>query len=245
MRSIESEGATIDEAIDKALATLRASRDQVEVDILHDAARGLLGFGGRRARIRATVRQQVSIGAEGSAVVSRGTVSQGTIRGAASADLGSELAEILKAVVAHLEPDCTVEARPGDEPGALTLAVDGASSGLVIGRRGQTLDALEYLINRIAGRRPGGDALRVRIDVERYRERRQESLEQLARRLAAKAKETGRIVTLNPLSPRDRRIVHLTLEPDPSVSTRSEGEGHFRKVLIVPEGAQRRSDRRL
>jgi len=242
MRSIESEGATIDEAIEKALATLRVTRDQVEVDILHDAARGLLGFGGRRARVRATVREQVSLAAASAPDVSRETFHERT---AVSSDLGVELAGILKTVLGHLEPDCTVEPSPGDEPGFLTLTVDGASSGLVIGRRGQTLDALEYLINRIASRRPGGDGIRVRIDVERYRERRQESLEQLARRLAAKAKESGRIVTLNPLSPRDRRIVHLTLEPDPSVSTRSEGDGHFRKVLIVPEGSRQRSDRRL
>jgi len=242
MRSIEAEGATIDEAIEKALATLRVTRDQVEVDILHDATRGLLGFGGRRALVRATVRGQVSLLSDGGEDVSRETFRPAT---SGSGDLGPELAAILKAVVEHLEPDCTVEPAAADEPGTLTLTVDGASSGLVIGRRGQTLDALEYLINRIASRRPGGDGIRVRIDVERYRERRKESLEQLARRLAAKAKESGRIVTLNPLSPRDRRIVHLTLEPDPSVSTRSEGDGHFRKVLIVPEGGRRRSERRL
>jgi len=241
MRSIESEGVTIDEAIEKALTTLGVTRDQIEVDILHDAARGLLGFGGRRARVRATVRGQVSLVSEGSEDVSRETFRPTS----SGSDLGPELAAILKTVVGHLEPACTVEPAAADEPGTLTLTVDGASRGLVIGRRGQTLDALEYLINRIAGRRPGGEGLRVRIDVERYRERRQESLEQLARRLAAKAKESGRIVTLNPLSPRDRRIVHLTLEPDPSVSTRSEGDGHFRKVLIVPEDARRRSDRRL
>jgi spoIIIJ-associated protein len=242
MRSIESEGVTIDEAIERALATLRVTRDQVEVDILHDAARGLLGFGGRRARVRATVRGQVSLVSDESRDVSRETSRPATSE---SGNLGGELAAILRTVVGYLEPDCSVEPAPGGEPGTLTLTVDGASSGLVIGRRGQTLDALEYLINRIASRRPGGEGLRIRIDVERYRERRQESLEQLARRLAAKAKESGRIVTLNPLSPRDRRIVHLILEPDPGVSTRSEGDGHFRKVLIVPEGARGRSDRRL
>jgi len=242
MRSIESEGATIDEAIEKALAALRVTRDQVEVDILQDAARGLLGFGGRRALVRATVRGQVSLLSDGAEDVSRETFRPATSEGG---DLGSQLATILETVVGHLEPDCTVEPTAGAEPGILTLTVDGASSGLVIGRRGQTLDALEHLINRIASRRPGGDALRVRIDVERYRERRQESLEQLARRLATKAKDSGRVVTLSPLSPRDRRIVHLTLEPDPGVSTRSEGDGHFRRVLIVPEGARPRSERRL
>jgi spoIIIJ-associated protein len=105
----------------------------------------------------------------------------------------------------------------------------------VIGRRGQTLDALEYLVNRIVSRAEEANG-RVMIDVERYRERRREYLEQLAHRLAAKAKQTGRPVTLNPMSPRDRRIVHLTLQDDAQVSTRSFGEGLYRKMTIHPAG---------
>ncbi len=105
---------------------------------------------------------------------------------------------------------------------------------MIIGRRGQTLDALEHIVNRIVFRDDTEPGLRVSLDVEGYRERRQKSLEELAERLAAKARETGRFVTLNPMSPRDRRIVHLALQSDPSVSTRSEGEGHYRKLVIVP-----------
>jgi spoIIIJ-associated protein len=105
---------------------------------------------------------------------------------------------------------------------------------MIIGRRGQTLDALEHLVNRIVLRDEADAGVRIALDVEGYRERRQESLEQLARRLAAKARETGRAVTLNPMSPRDRRIVHLALESDPGVSTASEGEGHYRRLVIAP-----------
>jgi spoIIIJ-associated protein len=244
MRSIESEGSTIDDAIETALATLHVARDQVEIDILHDATRGVLGFGGRKARVRATVRERVSLATPGPSptVVSQETAPAPT---PVPIELADQVRRILDAVLSYLGATCSVAPAEGSEPGVLTLAVDGEGSGLVIGRRGQTLDALEYLLNRIAGRHPGGEGIRVRIDVEHYRERRQESLEQLARRLAEKAKESGNIVTLNPLSPRDRRIVHLALDGDPAVTTRSEGDGHFRRVLIVPQGrGQRATGRR-
>lgn len=243
MRSIESEGGTIDEAIANALSALRVTREQVEIDIIQDAARGVLGFGGRQARVRATVRERVSVATDEPAV---GDVSRETSPAAvpAPADVADEVRQVLDRVLSYLGASCTLSPA-GGEPGTLTLTVDREGSGLVIGRRGQTLDALEYLLSRIVSRQPGGEALKVRIDVERYRERRQESLEQLARRLAAKAKESGRIVTLNPLSPRDRRIVHLALDADSDVTTRSEGDGHFRRVLIVPKGRiQRATGRR-
>ena len=108
----------------------------------------------------------------------------------------------------------------------------------MIGRRGQTLDALEYLVNRIVARSEDAPASRIMVDVEGYRERRREYLNELARRLAEKAKQTGRSVTLNPMSPRDRRVVHLALQNDTSVETRSQGQGYYRKMLILP-GARR------
>ena len=113
----------------------------------------------------------------------------------------------------------------------------------MIGRRGQTLDALEYLVNRVVGRDGEGGEGRIMVDVERYRERRREALEQLARRLAEKAKLTGRVVTVNPMSPRDRRIVHLTLQDDSGVATRSQGSGHYRKLLLIPSAGGRRPER--
>jgi spoIIIJ-associated protein len=137
----------------------------------------------------------------------------------------------------------TVEVTTGEDPGTIVLQVSGDSSGLLIGRRGQTLEALEYMVNRIIGR-DGETPVRVMLDVERYRERRREYLDTLAKRLAAKAQQTGRVVTLNPMSPRDRRIVHLALQGDTAVSTRSQGEGHYRKLLIIPADRVRRGPSR-
>jgi spoIIIJ-associated protein len=222
MRSVEAEGGTIDEAIANALRMLRVAREQVEIDILANASRGVLGFGGKPARVRATLRESSSP-----------VVSQEALAGHAQ--------DILAEILRRMGTDCTVEPRPDAEPGTVVLAVRGNDSGLVIGRHGQTLDALEYLLNRIAARNEEG-APRVVIDVERYRERRREALEQMALRLAAKARQTGRVVALDPMSPRDRRIVHLALQGDPAVTTRSQGEGHFRRLLIIPQGRLRRDD---
>jgi spoIIIJ-associated protein len=310
MRSIESEGDTIDEAIDAALATLELSRDRVEIEILNDAARGgLFGFGSKRARVRATERGSLwssresrpmpEVSRETSVVadtrtpespVSRETTGTerpvegtprdeptqrpgrldrgeegGRRRGAPrapsqtprsdergdaeprqiGADLEGRAKALLADILTRMGVPCSVTAAPGPEAGVVVLEITGESSGLLIGRRGQTLDALEYMVNRVVGRGREADAAaeRVMIDVERYRERRREYLETLGKRLARKASDSGRVVTLNPMSPRDRRIVHLTLQDHPHVTTHSQGEGHYRQVLIVPAEAANRGTR--
>jgi spoIIIJ-associated protein len=224
MRSVETEGGSIDEAIDNALAALRVDRSQVEIEILENAPAGVFGFGGRKARVRATIRSTAP-----DAAVSPET------------DRASQAREILEHILPHLADDARVElVDEKNADGNVVLSVLTEDSGAIIGRRGQTLDALEHIVNRIVLRDERAATGRIAIDVEGYRERRQESLEELARRLAGKARQTGQIVTLNPLSPRDRRIIHLTLEGEPGVTTRSEGEGVFRRLLIVPERSSRR-----
>jgi len=252
MRSIECEGDTIDEAIERALSALKLSRDGVNIEILGGGTKGLLGFGGRKARIRATVRASLSSALDdGAADGAAPDVSQETSSGAmdtqGAADrsaLAERASTVLEEILAHLGVTCDFQVRHVDDPDTIVLAVSGDGSGLVIGRRGQTLDAIEYLLNRITGRGDESPGVRIIVDVEGYRERRQESLEQLARRLAAKVRETGRVVTLNPMSPRDRRIVHIALK-DEGVVTRSEGDGHYRRLLIIPENRSQQTRRDL
>jgi spoIIIJ-associated protein len=249
MRSIESEADTIDEAIAKALEILGAGRDQVEVEIVSDAAKGLFGFGGRKARVRVTVRAPLMAALIDRLPAGHPDDSRETRRGthqveAPSAPVSDAFREraraILTELLSHLGLACTIAVRSGDDPGTLVLAVSGDGGGLLIGRRGQTLDALEYILNRMVAREDG-DSARVIIDVERYRERRQEYLTTLAHRLADKVRQTGRVVTLNPMSPRDRRVVHMVLHGDAAVTTRSQGDGHYRRVLILPADRPRRS----
>ena len=256
MKSVESEGNTIDEAIERALQDLQIGRDRVEVEILVDASRGLFGFGGRKARIRATVRAPVSVTGEVSeSHVSRATSASPRHRHAASAPprdpvlamdlpaLATRSRSLLLEILSHLGVGFEVEARPpvGDDAAAILLEVKGDEGGLVIGRRGQTLDALEYVLNRIVAREENASAPRIAIDVEGYRERRRSHLDELAHRLAEKAKQTRQAVILNPMSPRDRRIVHLALQGDEAIATRSQGQGYYRRMQIIP--ADRRGSR--
>ena len=261
MRSVESEGGSIDEAIARALDALRVARDQVEIEILENATRGLFGLGSRRARVRATVRQSLdaTIHAEpdGRAPaseprepvaapprppldsVSRETSEAVATRPGARHEATTRAREVLEALLVHLVDGPQVEEIRGEDEETIHLSLSAADGGMIIGRRGQTLDALEHLVSRIVFRDDGERGLRIALDVEGYRQRREESLRELAQRLATKAKETGAVVTLNPMSPRDRRIVHLALQADPDVSTVSQGEGNFRRLLITPQGGRR------
>jgi spoIIIJ-associated protein len=124
-----------------------------------------------------------------------------------------------------------------DEEGPRLLIL-GDTSGVLIGRRGQTLDALEYFINRTLSREEEG-GVHLAVDSQDYRARRRTALVDLAKRLGERARQRGKTVTLNPMSPRDRRVVHLALQADPSLTTRSSGKGYFRKLLIIPSGARR------
>jgi spoIIIJ-associated protein len=266
MRSIECEGDSIDQAIENALRALELERERVQIEILADATRGLFGLGGKKARVRATVRASLasSLAEETLEAVRRSVPRETSERPSQVAkDVREDTPETARSVSAVVVPDglqersrailsellalvgvtASVKASPGPDPGTILLEVSGDSSGLLIGRRGQTLEALEYMLNRIVGR-DGDVAARVTIDVERYRERRREYLETLAHRLADKARQTRRPVTLNPMSPRDRRIVHLALQGNASVVTRSQGEGHFRKLLILPAERVRRAPTR-
>jgi spoIIIJ-associated protein len=140
---------------------------------------------------------------------------------------------VLDEVLRHLGSGFAVSVAFDETEQLTTFVISGPESGTVVGRHGDTLDAIEHLLNRIAAGTPGVPG-RVAVDVDGYRARRRESLEQLALRLAEKARSTRRAVTLHPMSPRDRRIVHLALSDAAGVSTHSEGEGHYRRVVIEP-----------
>jgi len=281
MRSIESDGDTIDEAIENALRALEVGRDRVEIEILSDATKGIFGFGGKKARIRATVRAPLSSrladdvpDVESATIVSPETSPRDTeqrTRPRASGDhrasrtsdpvrsrertrpadprppspprgeavpvtgeLQARCLDITSELLSLIGVPCQVTVQPGAEVGELRVDVTGDSGGLLIGRRGQTLDSLEYMLNRILAHGENGGGPRVVLDIEGYRERRRQYLEALAHRLADKARQTGKVVTLNPMSPRDRRIVHITLHDDQTVTPRSQGEGYFRRMIIMP-----------
>jgi len=216
--SIESEGETIDEAIANAVAALGVPRERLQVEVLNDARRGLLGFGGQKARVRVSPREDAP------ATDPLAGVEVGA---------GEDAVRVLRELLALMDVPGDVEPPSTDQDGQIVLRIASEAGGLLIGRRGQTLDALEHLINRIVARQDehGG---RILLDAEGYRERRTRELREMAVRFAARARQTGRAQSLNPLSARERRIVHLALAGATTVTTRSVGEGQLRRVVIYP-----------
>jgi len=141
-------------------------------------------------------------------------------------------AKVLREVLEYMGIDAEVSAF--DDGERIILDAHGSESGLVIGKKGATLDALQYLINRIVSKKPN-DGPGVVVDAEGYRGRREDALTDLARRLAEKAVKTGRPVPVEPMNPHDRRIIHVALADHQGVTTESDGEGLFRRVVIFPK----------
>ncbi len=138
--------------------------------------------------------------------------------------------------------NATVTEKAGIDSEETILEVKSENSGLIIGRKGQTLEALQYLVTRIAGERPGNDAPHVVIDIESYHERRRQTLQDMALRLGEKAKRQRKTVTIDALSAADRKVVHAALQDDPWLTTRSLGQGAYRRLLIIPEGDRKIRD---
>jgi spoIIIJ-associated protein len=215
-RSIETEAATVDEAIRRALEVLGLAREQATIEVLQEPRRSVLGFGGQTARVRVEARagrdeDRPSFGEE--------------------RDGRALLVRLLEFMGVKAE----VEAAPAEDPGFTWLRISTSADGLLIGRHGQTLDALEYLVNRLAVRGEGDG--RFLLDAEAYRERRARELRETALRLAERARRTSRPQTMEPLGPRERRLVHVALSGDSTVTTRSTGEGALRRVVIHPSRA--------
>jgi len=143
-----------------------------------------------------------------------------------------EAAKVLREILEKMSVDAEVSAF--DDGEKIILDAHGSESGLVIGKKGATLDSLQYLVSRIVFKTPG-EAMPVVVDAEGYRGRREDSLADLARKLAEKAVRSGRPVPVEPMSPHDRKVVHKTLAEHPGVRTESEGEGSARRVVIFPK----------
>lgn len=211
MRSVETTGKTLEDAIQAALDQLSARREDVEIEVLDEGSKGLFGLlGAKLARVRVTLTHSLESKAE-------------------------RAVEFLSGLLSHMGVDARVESRMGED-NLVYLDIHGRRLGSVIGRRGQTLDAIQYLTNLVANRERGPRA-RIVIDAEGYRQKRAETLENLALRLAEKAKASKQRTALEPMSALERRVVHLALADDDEVETHSEGDEPYRRVVIVPKRA--------
>jgi spoIIIJ-associated protein len=234
MDYVETEGDTIDQAIENALRLLAVERDKITVDILAEGKKGILGFGAQKARIRAALRES-AVELQPSKPAASRTNNQ-PAPSAEAAETGRKAKAVLGEILGLMGIASEVELKTGDKPDEIVLEIRADTSGLLIGRKGQTLEALQYLVTRIAGERGGIEGPHIIVDIENYRERRRRSLEDMALRLGEKAKRQRKTVTVDALSAADRRIIHAALQDDPWVTTKSLGQGSYRRLLIIPEG---------
>jgi spoIIIJ-associated protein len=227
---VEVTGETVGEAKWQALRELERlapglDKSAVRFEVVSEGERGLLGVGYAPARVIATAdASAVPISAPES---STGEPSTGESPAAA------DLRDLLSRITEALGVQCRVDVSEDDE--AVTGVLSGGELGLVIGRHGQTIDAIQYLANAISYRAYGDDRKDVTVDAAGYRERRRETLEAVAIRSADRARATGEAIDLEPMSSVERRIVHLRLQDEAGVSTRSEGEEPYRHVVVEPD----------
>jgi len=257
-RSVETSAADIEAAIDLGLQQLGVSRESVIVEILEEPSRGLLGIGARQARVRLTTAAPPRLAPAPEAAAPKEKKSiQPAVEEADYEEIDSQA--VLTAIKPADEAELDDDARVGlatlqellakmqitaqvtvyraqtteGEQAPWVLQIRGRDLGVLIGRRGETLTALQYITRLIASRELQRRT-NIILDVEGYKSRREEMLRRLAKRMADQAVQTGRTVVLEPMPPYERRIVHLALRDHPKVTTESIGEGDHRKVTIIP-----------
>ncbi|MCI9570570.1 MAG: protein jag [Lachnospiraceae bacterium] len=216
MEMITVTAKTVDDAIIQASMQLGVSSDRIQYEIVEKGSTGLLGglFGSKPAIIRAKRVETID----------------------------EKAADFLTSVFDAMGIRVIVEIKLNEEEKEMEINLTGEEMGILIGKRGQTLDSLQYLVSLVVNKESEG-YLRVKLDTENYRERRKETLETLAKNIAYKVKRTRRSVSLEPMNPYERRIIHSALQSDKYVYTRSEGEEPFRHVVIALKREERK-DRR-
>ena len=277
MEPIDFEGKTIDEAIVKACRQFQVPRERLQIEIIAEANPGFLGFGAKKAVVRASLLQlereidsevnsinepvhhpesdsrisldHLSLPPSSSPVKKSAHVKKYTKEKGATpfkkddlkrpsedtADTLSDNAinskQLLEGILTRMGFSAEVKARETQE--AIFLRIIGDKDGLIIGKKGQNLDAIQYIVNK-AAHHSSIDSKKIVIDAEEYRKRREESLVETAIKIAEKVKKTKKPATLGPMNPHDRRVIHLAIQEEKTLTTKSRGEGEFRKVVILP-----------
>ena len=235
--TLEMIAPTVEEALEKGLAELGLSRNEVEVEVLDEGSKGLFSLGGRQARVRLTIKAP---GAPSPAPSQ--TFDQGSPVDFGDADFENVMSIAQATVDELLEKmgvnNAAVSTRLDEIPGrngepTIIVDINGDDLSILIGRRAETLNALQYITRLIIGKEIGR-GINLAVDVEGYRERRERNLRQLARKMASQALKTGRTQSLEPMPANERRIIHLELKDDENVSTESVGAEPRRKVTIIP-----------
>lgn len=200
----EFTGKTVEDAVMEAAIKLETTSDKLDYEILEKGSSGFLGIGSKPAKIKARKLME--------------TVDR--------------VEEFLADVFAAMQIDAKIEITENKEENTMNVDLSGEDMGVLIGKRGQTLDSLQYLVSLVVNKE-SEEYIHVKVDTENYRQRRKETLENLAKNIAYKVKRTKRSVSLEPMNPYERRIIHSALQNDKYVTTHSEGEEPFRRVVVT------------
>ena len=204
MDFVEFSAKTVDDAITEACQKLTVTSDKLEYEVVEEGSSGFLGIGAKPAVIKARIKNSVADKAK----------------------------EFLKEVFDAMNMVVVIDVKYDEENRNIDIELSGDEMGVLIGKRGQTLDSLQYLVSLVVNK-DEDEYIRVKVDTEDYRKRRKETLENLAKNIAYKVKRTKRPVSLEPMNPYERRIIHSALQNDKYVTTHSEGEEPFRRVVVI------------
>lgn len=254
MRSIEKTGKNVDQAITRALIELGASKEEVDIEVISKGSKGILGIGAKEAKVRVTMKAEFeveeTVEAEEPKVVVEDVVKVPEIvekpayvevKDSEDSIVVSpeEIEDVIKRAKAFLTKllkemnvECDINAQVIND-NRINISLQGKNMGIIIGKRGETLDAIQYITNIVANKERT-EYIKIMLDTENYRARREETLRKLAFKLSKKAQQTRRPVILEPMNPYDRRIIHSALQDNKYVKTHSEGKEPFRKVVITP-----------
>jgi spoIIIJ-associated protein len=209
MAVFEFEGKTVDEAIEAACRELNVPREKLEIEVLTAGSTGIFGIvGTKKARIKVLLQEEKE----------------------ETPEIASEIQEIARNILNLMGLETTLTTR--QEGRTLSIVVEDDKSGILIGRQGQTIDALQYLLSRMVTRLTP-EKMKVVLDSGGYRQRQKKYLTGMAQRMAEKAKRTGKPVVMSALNAHDRRIIHLALEKDKGLKTSSRGEGAMKRIIIT------------
>ena len=206
---MEFSAKTVNDAITEACKHFTVTSDRLEYEVLEEGSNGFLGFNAKPAKIKARVIEIVT-----------------------ELSVEDQTKQFLDGVFQAMHMTVVIDAKYDEEQKSLDVELSGDEMGVLIGKRGQTLDSLQYLISLVVNK-DTNEYIRVKVDTENYRQRRKETLENLAKNISYKVKRTKRPVSLEPMNPYERRIIHSALQNDRYVTTHSEGEEPFRRVVVT------------
>ena len=253
---IEITGKSVEDAFMNAIVELETTSDNIGYDVIDKGSNGILGFGSRPAKIKAWVKSEVeaekkaeeekaaevkspeaaapaanSDKADVTSDNSDEVLSEPHKKMVVTCDVDKVIRDFLDNMFKAMDMDVNIDIKINEEEGCVNVELGGDEMGLLIGKRGQTLDSIQYLVSLVVNKE-NEKYMRVKVDTEDYRKRRKETLESLAKNIAYKVKRSKRPVSLEPMNPYERRIIHSALQNDKFVATRSEGEEPFRHVIV-------------